>query len=151
MNRTWQCAVATVSVLLATGCGAGGATTATPPGPIADQIALGKAVYSSKCAGCHGLDGTGGDDTALIGDRALPVEGSDVAGGPRQAGKPRTTKFLTASDVYVYTKTNMPDDGSPGSLKDSEYLALTAWMLNGNHVTMSAPLDSVNAASIRLH
>ena len=122
----------------------GGTTPASGGGSLDAQVASGKALYGANCASCHGANGTGGEDPAVVGIKtgALPIRAA--------AGSKRTAKFQTASDLYQYVKTTMPQDG-PGTLKDGEYLAVTAWMLQANGIAVSAPLDATNAASINLH
>lgn len=145
-----------VSVLCAAAaaaCGgkSGGSTAATTPAggggdggdALAAQIERGKTLYTDKCAGCHGAGGEGSDKgPPVVGPEAFPLD-------PRP-GSERTTQFKTAADVFAFASANMPPK-DPGGLTTDEYLAIFAFDLTANGVTLAKPLDADAAAAIVLH
>jgi len=74
----------------------------------------GKAVYDSSCAACHGADLVGaGEAPALKGSAFLDKwKGKNAA-------------------LYTFVHQNMPP-GAGGSLSDSDYRAITAYVLQAN-------------------
>lgn len=79
------------------------------------QVAHGKRLYGNACAKCHGANMQGVTAPALSGPAFAPVSGS----------------HLTIGGIYTYMSTNMPAD-RPGKLKDDEYAAIMAYLLNAN-------------------
>lgn len=79
------------------------------------QVAHGKRLYGSACAKCHGANMQGVTAPALSGPAFAPASGS----------------HLTIGGIYTYMSTNMPAD-RPGKLKDDEYAAIMAYLLNAN-------------------
>ena len=146
-------AIFAVAVLLATGCttlqpapqsttaryGIGSTPTAaqvsawnidvTPDGaglPAGSgSVAQGRALFTQKCAACHGATGTGGPGGVLVGGQ-----------GTLATAKPLLTIgsfWPYATIVYDYVNRAMPHD-KPQSLKADEVYALTAFLLNQNGV-----------------
>jgi alcohol dehydrogenase (cytochrome c) len=87
----------------------------------ASQATEGQAAYSQNCAGCHGRDL---DD----GEFAPPVKGTAFTA--QWGGK-------SVGDLLNFISTKMPPSGA-GSLGDSTYLEITAFILQSN----SVPLDA---------
>jgi cytochrome c len=111
------------------------------PRTVDEQIALGQALYASKCAGCHGDSGHG--KVPLVGSEALPLD-------PRPAQKARKEKFATALDVGGFVKRSMPAD-APGTLSDTEAFAILAFDLHANGVKLDQVVNPAYAATIKLH
>jgi mono/diheme cytochrome c family protein len=104
------------------------------------QIARGGELYGQHCAKCHGGGGEGSDRApAVVGGEALPR-------APREGAK-RDVEFHTAGDVYEWVKVHMPG-GAPGTLSDDEYLAILAFDLSANGVTLTEPLTAEAAAAM---
>ena len=59
-------------------------------------------------------------------------------------------QFNTALDVFTWVKANMPPKKA-GSLPDDDYVAILAFDLKANGVTLDKPLDGEVAATINLH
>ena len=57
----------------------------------------------------------------------------------------RTDEFVTALDVYEFASENMPP-GDPDSLSDEAYLAIVAFVLDQNGVSLSEPLTEESAS-----
>ena len=113
------------------------------PQSVEEQAARGGELYGANCAGCHGDAGQGGDKAPpLVGAQALPLD-------PRPGAK-RAVQFKTALDVFTWVKANMPPTKG-GSLADDEYVAILAFALKANGVTLEQPLDGEQAASLNLH
>jgi cytochrome c len=111
--------------------------------PLTAQIDEGKALYTEKCAGCHGAAGEGTDKgPPVVGSEAFPLD-------PRPGSK-RTGQFHTAADVFTFATQTMPAD-DPGSLSQDQYLAIFAFDLTANGVKLDKPLDGDAAAAIVLH
>jgi mono/diheme cytochrome c family protein len=107
------------------------------------QIDQGKQLYGEKCAKCHGDAGQGTDKgPPVVGKEAFPQQ-------PRPGAK-RDADFHTAADVFAWASKHMPGD-APGSLTTDQYLAIFAFDLTANGVTLEQPLDGAKAASIVLH
>lgn len=116
----------------------------TAPATVEEQIALGQKLYGQKCASCHGANGEGdAKDPPVVGKDALPLE-------PRPTQKVRKAKFMTAADVGTFVKSTMPAD-APGTLTDTEALAILAFDLHANGVKLEKMVDPAYAAGIKLH
>jgi mono/diheme cytochrome c family protein len=93
--------------------------------PASGVTAQGQAIYSAKCASCHGATGReGGTAQILVGPR------------PFQPGvTPKTVGnyWPYATSVYDYINRAMPPD-APGSLQPDEVYALVAYLLNTNDI-----------------
>lgn len=128
---------------------ANSATTAGMPGTTApttveEQIALGQKLYGRKCASCHGANGEGdAKDPPVVGKDALPLD-------PRPTQRVRKAKFATAADVGTFVKSAMPAD-APGTLTDTEALAILAFDLHANGVKLDKMVDPTYAGAIKLH
>lgn len=138
-------------LFLVAACGGGASTTpaADTTTPAADepapagaeaQIAQGGELYGQYCAKCHGAGGEGSDRApAVVGEGVLPK-------APRDGSK-RDVEFHTAGDVLAWVSANMPG-GAPGSLTEDEYLAILAFDLSANGVTLAEPLTAEAAAAM---
>jgi hypothetical protein len=78
----------------------------------------------------------------VVGNAAFPQR-------PRSGAK-RDVEFHTAADVFAWTTQHMPGD-APGSLTTDQYLAVFAFDLTANGVTLDKPLDGPAAQAIVLH
>lgn len=96
--------------------GGGAAAAAAQPGD-------GKPVYDKSCAACHGdqLQGTG--------------ESPALKGAPFLAN----WKGKAGGDLYAFIHQNMPPGGA-GSLGDSDYRAVVAYILQVNGAKQGAPI-----------
>jgi cytochrome c len=123
-----------------------GTYTETPsPDTFARQAALGMDVYVEYCAKCHGDSGQGTDKAPrLVGldEGALPLD-------PPAERKVRTEKFVTVADVANFAVANMPGD-KPGSLSTKEYLAVLAFDLKANGITLDEPLTLDLAETLKI-
>lgn len=119
------------------------AESATGGDALAAQVEQGKQLYGANCAKCHGDAGQGTKD-------APAVVGADVFPQKPREGSKRTVEFHTAADVFAWTSKTMPGD-KPGSLSADQMLAIFAFDLTANGVTLSAPLDGAAAQAIVLH
>jgi cytochrome c len=100
--------------------------TGLPPGSgRADQ---GQAIYTARCASCHGDTGReGGSGPILVDPR--PFEPGVT---PPTIGN----YWPFATTIYDYVNRAMPPD-APGSLQPDEVYALTAYLLNQNEIVGS--------------
>jgi cytochrome c len=133
-------------LLVAAACGGKATPTPKPAMPattVAAQIEQGKQLYVAKCASCHGDGGQGTDKgPPVVGKEAFPLK-------PRDGAK-RDVEFHTAADVFGWASKHMPAK-APGTLAFDEYLAIFAFDLTANGVTLEQPLDAAKAQSIVLH
>lgn len=119
------------------------AEPAGDPQAVEEQASRGAELYGKHCALCHGDAGQGGKKAPpLVGKDALPLD-------PRKKSK-RNVQFKTALDVFTWVKANMPPKKA-GKLSDDEYVAILAFDLKANGVTLENPLDGELAATINLH
>jgi cytochrome c len=101
-----------------------------------DQVELGMELYGEYCAECHGDSGQGTSKAPRVvglDEGALPLD-------PAPSSKVRTEQFVTVADVASFVVMNMPAD-DPGSLSNDEYLAILAFDLKANGLTLEQPLD----------
>jgi len=103
-------------------------STATQTGTTAGQLAeAGKAVYTPRCAKCHGDRGQGLTGPAIIG------AGNSLA------------KYGTAQGLLDFVDSAMPAD-APGSLSQSDYLSIISFLLVQNNFV--APGDELDAGRL---
>lgn len=89
------------------------------------SVEQGQALYTQKCAGCHGVTGReGGTGPVLVGRQAWGPDGGDRTIG---------NYWPYASTIYDYVSRAMPLQ-APGSLKPDEVYAVTAYLLHANEV-----------------
>lgn len=81
-----------------------------------EQAGRGQAIYERRCTQCHGAALEGASASALVG---VPFA--------RTWGRPG----LTLDDLFYVLRTTMPND-APGSLEQSDYLAVLAYLLRRN-------------------
>ena len=97
--------------------------TGLPPG--SGTVAEGEAVYATHCAVCHGENGEGQPNDALVGGHGTLTELQQV----RTLG----SFWPYASTVFDYIRRAMPFP-TPQSLSDDEIYAVTAYLLNQNGI-----------------
>jgi mono/diheme cytochrome c family protein len=111
-------------------------TTHLRPGPgtyTAAQAAGGAKLYDANCSACHGATMRGPAGPALIGD-AFTAQWTNEP----------------VSDMYGLMSKNMPL-GAPGSLKPSDYVAITAYLLKvNNYPAGSTPLTQAKLKTIKI-
>jgi S-disulfanyl-L-cysteine oxidoreductase SoxD len=98
------------------------------------SVAAGEAVYVRHCLACHGAEGRGAPNDALVGgvgslasDRPLKTLGSF---------------WPYATTVFDYIRRSMPYQ-APGTLSDDEVYAVTAYLLHENGIVdAEAVLDA---------
>lgn len=85
----------------------------------------GKPLYARLCANCHGEEGEGGGFDALAG--GVPANARMFAQDP-SVTRTIGNYWPYATTVFDYVRRSMPFD-QPGSLKDEQVYALTAYLL----------------------
>ncbi len=119
-------------------------TTISPAddGP-ADQWSRGVWLYGQHCAGCHGDNGEGDEDSpALVGEGALKAR-------PGPDGEPAGT-FDNAADLHAYVLAEKPPL-EPGSLSDAQVWALLVYVLRQAGIdTPEGDLGPDNASAVAL-
>jgi mono/diheme cytochrome c family protein len=129
-------AIAALGIATAIGlspASAAGSVTPSAGAYSAKQAADGKTLYGDNCSSCHGVNLRGVIGPALVGD----------AFTSQWTNEP-------ASDMYGLMSKNMPL-GAPGSLKASEYLAITAYLLQQNKYPVGAtPLTLAKLKTVKL-
>ena len=105
-----------------------------PPG--SGTMAQGAPIYAQKCAHCHGEQGKGGINAALVG--APPIKSID-------APKTIANFWPYATTVFDYIRRAMPWT-QPRSLTDDEVYALTAYILARNKII--GEQDVINAQTL---
>ncbi len=86
--------------------------------------AVGKAIFSEKCAACHGVGGVGGPYGSLV---------STTATTKKRPEKTIGNYWPYATTVFDYIRRAMPFN-APGSLTNEEVYNLTAYLLNANGI-----------------
>ena len=108
--------------------------TNLPPG--SGTMAQGAVIYAQKCAMCHGENGKGGVNAALVG--APPIKTID-------ATRTIANFWPYATTVFDYIRRAMPWP-QPRSLTDDEVYALTAYILAQNKLI--GEKDVMNAQTL---
>lgn len=108
----------------------------------------GAAIYSAKCASCHGARGEGMPPLypRLIGRDSI-AEGFPFASDARLE---RTigNYWPYATTVFGYIRRAMPPT-APGSLSNDEVYSLTAWLLAENRIIPAdATVDSASLTAV---
>jgi cytochrome c len=108
------------------------------------QASRGAALYAKHCADCHGASGQGGDGPRLVGleQGALPEK-------PPASRSVRDVDFVTVADVASFAVANMPP-GQGGSLSNEAYLAILAFDLKANGITLDEALSLELASELTL-
>jgi len=108
--------------------------TGLPPG--SGTPAQGAPVYAQKCAMCHGIDGKGGVNAAVVG------------GGPitdMESAKTIANFWPYATTLFDFTRRAMPWQ-QPRTLTNDEVYALTAYILALNKLI--GENDEMNAKTL---
>ena len=119
--------------------------TGLPPGGATS--AEGAPIYAARCAACHGKTGKEGPNDRLVG--RLP---NDAFPFGREASVPHTigNYWPYATTVFDYIRRAMPPD-APGSLKDNDVYALTAFLLYLNElVPADAVIDAKTLPNVKM-
>ncbi|MBZ5556501.1 MAG: cytochrome c [Acidobacteriia bacterium] len=119
-----------------TGLPAGSATSAD-----------GAPIYAAKCASCHGKTGKEGPNDRLVG--RVPGDGFPFARDPRI---PHTigSYWPYATTVFDYIRRAMPPT-EPGSLRDTDVYALTAYLLFLNDlIPADAAIDATSLPKVKM-
>jgi cytochrome c len=108
------------------------------------QAARGATLYVKHCADCHGASGEGGEAPRVVGldEGALPLK-------PPASRHVRDVDFVTVADVAGFVVANMPP-GKGGSLSNDEYLAILAFDLQANGITLDEELSLDLAAELTI-
>ncbi len=99
--------------------------TGLPPGH--GTVAKGAAIYSTKCAACHGRTGSEGPFETLVGTQSLAEEINAHEMPKRTIGN----TWFSAPVLFDYVRRAMPFN-DPGSLTTDELYSLTGWLLYRN-------------------
>jgi cytochrome c len=108
--------------------------TGLPPG--SGTPAQGAPIYAQKCAMCHGIDGKGGVNAAVVG------------GGPikdMESAKTIANFWPYATTLFDFTRRAMPWQ-QPKTLTNDEVYALTAYILALNKLI--GETDEMNAKTL---
>jgi len=108
--------------------------TGLPPG--SGTPAQGAPIYAQKCAMCHGIDGKGGVNAAVVG------------GGPikdMESAKTIANFWPYATTLFDFTRRAMPWQ-QPRTLTNDEVYALTAYILALNKLI--GETDEMNAKTL---
>ena len=108
--------------------------TGLPPG--SGTPAQGAPIYAQKCAMCHGIDGKGGANAAVVG------------GGPlkdMESAKTIANFWPYATTLFDFTRRAMPWQ-QPKTLTNDEVYALTAYILALNKLI--GENDEMNAKTL---
>src|SRR6266511_2544254 len=108
--------------------------TGLPPG--GGTPAQGERIYAQKCAACHGENGKGGTNAALVG--GAPIANMDSV-------RTIANFWPYATTVFDFIRRAMPWQ-QPRTLTDNEVYALTAFILAENKLI--GQNDSMNAETL---
>ena len=106
-----------------------------PPGSGTPE--QGAKIYAAKCVGCHGPEGKGGINAALVG-------GAPVSNG-LETVKSIQNFWPTATTLFDFTRRAMPWQ-APRTLTNDEVYALTAYLLAANKII--GEKDVMNAQTL---
>jgi S-disulfanyl-L-cysteine oxidoreductase SoxD len=115
------------------------------PATFDDQVALGQTLYGQHCSNCHGASGEGSAGAPkVVGlkDGALPLK-------PPATAKFRKSEFKTVADIATFVVASMPPK-APGSLSQEEYLAILAFDLKANGISLPEKLTLEKAGSLEV-
>jgi cytochrome c len=117
--------------------------------------AAGAAVYTAKCAACHGKDGEGvRQDRLQLGPRLIGRNAGDAfdfnESTAKEGAKTVGNYWPYATTLFDYVRRAMPQD-RPGSLTNDEVYAVTAYLLARNQVVAeSAVLDATSLPTVKM-
>jgi cytochrome c len=116
----------------------------------AGTVAKGEALFSQKCASCHGAKGEG---TPPLYPRLVgrdPSAENFVFGKNPGATRTIGNYWPYATTVFDYVRRAMPQT-APGSLTNDEVYSLTAYLLAANQVIpMTDSLDAARLKAVRM-
>ena len=105
--------------------------------------AQGATIFAEKCAMCHGENGKGGSNPALITDLSL-------AGKGIEANKTIKNFWANATTLFDYIRRAMPWP-TPRTLSDDEVYALVAYILAGNKIVdEGAVMDAQSLPRVKM-
>ena len=108
--------------------------TGLPPG--SGTPTQGAPIYAQKCAMCHGIDGKGGVNAAVVG--GAPIKDMESA-------KTIANFWPYATTIFDFTRRAMPWQ-QPKTLTNDEVYALTAYILSLNKLI--GENDTINAQTL---
>lgn len=88
------------------------------------KSAIGKVIFATKCAACHGVGGVGGPSGSLV---------STTDASRKRPEKTIGNYWPYATTVFDYIRRAMPFS-EPGSLTNEEVYNLTAYLLHANGI-----------------
>lgn len=100
------------------------------------KSAIGKAIFATKCAVCHGIGGVGGPNGSLV---------STSNATRKRPEKTIGNYWPYATTVFDYIRRAMPFN-APGSLTNDEVYNLTAYLLNANGIISETAI--INAQTL---
>ena len=103
-----------------------------PPG--SGDVPAGRALFTEKCAACHGLTGTEVPALRLVGPMGDTTQAKTIG-----------NYWPYATTLFDYIRRAMPRN-APGSLNAHEVYSLTAYLLSANRLIDSAAI--MNAGSL---
>ncbi len=119
--------------------------TGLPPG--SGSVEDGAEVYLADCAPCHGPNGEGGPNDALVGSEP---RGSFPFGSTPGLTSTIGNYWPYSTTVFDYIRRAMPFD-RPGSLSNDEVYAVTAWLLWRNDlISEDAVMDATSLPEVRM-
>ncbi len=105
----------------------------------AGTVATGEGVYKTKCAFCHGKNGTEGPSAPLVGSMGDTTKAKTIG-----------NYWPYATTLFDYIRRAMPYN-MPGSLNNNEVYSLTAYLLYKNKITDQAMvINSVSLPKIKM-
>ncbi len=111
-----------------------------PPGQ--GTVSQGAAIYTAKCASCHGATGIEGPQNRLVGGQGSLASDNPV--------KTIGSFWPYATTLYDYINRAMPLT-APQSLTPDEVYALVAWLLHQNDIIPpDAVMDAVTLPAVRM-
>ena len=106
------------------------------------SVAQGKTLFTSNCMGCHGPGGEGGFKDRLVGGIGTLATDHPI--------KTVGSYWPYATTLYDYIRRAMPYQ-APGSLSNSDYYALVAYLLNRDGIVPDdATLDKQKLPKIKM-